>query len=65
VFSVDDRDRARDHVLGLAEADRRLVSAAVAISALQRESTEAADLAARVDAQLRELADSSGSQPSR
>jgi hypothetical protein len=36
-----------------------------AISALQRESTEAADLAARVDVQLRELADSSGSQPSR
>jgi hypothetical protein len=65
VFSVDDRDRARDHVLGLAEADRRVVAAAVAISALQRESTEAADLAARVDAQLRELADSSGSQPSR
>jgi hypothetical protein len=36
-----------------------------AISALQRESTEAAELAARVDAQLRELADSSGSQSSR
>ncbi len=36
-----------------------------AISVLQGESTEAADLAARVEAQLRELADSSGSQPSR
>jgi hypothetical protein len=29
VFSVDDRDRARDHVLGLAETDGRVVAAAV------------------------------------
>jgi len=29
VFSVEDRDRARDHVLGLAETDRRVVAAAV------------------------------------
>jgi hypothetical protein len=29
VFSVEDRDRARDHVLGLAETDARVVAAAV------------------------------------
>ena len=29
MFSVEDRDRARDHVLGLAETDRRVVAAAV------------------------------------
>jgi hypothetical protein len=29
VFSVEDRDRVRDHVLGLAEADARVVGAAV------------------------------------
>ena len=29
MFSVDDRDRARDHVLGMAEADPRVVAAAV------------------------------------
>jgi len=36
-----------------------------AISALQRESTETPDLAVAVEAQLRELAESSASQPSR
>jgi hypothetical protein len=29
VFSVEDRDRARDHVLGLADTDERVVAAAV------------------------------------
>jgi hypothetical protein len=29
MFSVEDRDRVREHVLGLAEADRRVVAAAV------------------------------------
>ncbi len=29
MFTVDDRDRARDHVLGMAEADPRVVAAAV------------------------------------